>query len=437
MTKSTPFIVIGSKGTALPVRLLELEPDLKLGPNNIKWSTKNPSELVLKTVAWVANSGTPLEIYRREDALRNGLIKALSPVFWQKNGQRYEGTAFVRTNWTPHDQQPQYVAVECPEWEYGVVEAKSMPDGRNNHLVAPLDFKKATDKQTAGPPMKINQFFQEKLGANVKNPRWSWGAFDPLANRVFLRIWEDQIKNHDKGKRVEIYWKNFTVKSAGFNERLEHIQTIKDGAEGIGLICQVEDPSPHGPRKIKSFTESPLFKLGKITEDDGHIYAQIEDPVLLADLSRSKTSQSTLADDLKAIAGNKQLNPTMKEALVNARVGQGAFRSKVLQIWKSGCSVTGSATLDAIRASHIKPWRDSTDTERLDPRNGLPLIANLDALFDAGLISFEGSGSMLVSSKLNEAERFIYGLDKKKLSARPSPETAQYLKYHRTKLFLQ
>ena len=61
----------------------------------------------------------------------------------------------------------------------------------------------------------------------------------------------------------------------------------------------------------------------------------------------------------------------------------------------------------ALEASHIKPWADSNDSERLDPNNGLLLTASLHKLFDAGLISFEDSGKMLVSSKLSQSEREI------------------------------
>ena len=154
-------------------------------------------------------------------------------------------------------------------------------------------------------------------------------------------------------------------------------------------------------------------------------------------ITREQTSQSTLATDLKTIIANKRLATTSKEALVNARVGQGLFRSMVLQAWNYRCAVTGSTTLDAIHASHIKPWRDSTDAERLDPRNGLPLVANLDALFDAGLISFKVSGSILISSKLNRAERKIYALENKSLLQKPCVETAVFLNYHQTKFFIK
>ncbi|HET9245398.1 MAG TPA: HNH endonuclease signature motif containing protein, partial [Xanthobacteraceae bacterium] len=59
----------------------------------------------------------------------------------------------------------------------------------------------------------------------------------------------------------------------------------------------------------------------------------------------------------------------------------------------------------ALRASHIKPWRESSDRERLDPANGLLLTANLDALFNDGLIAFDDEGQMLVSAQLTRKDR--------------------------------
>jgi putative restriction endonuclease len=141
-----------------------------------------------------------------------------------------------------------------------------------------------------------------------------------------------------------------------------------------------------------------------------------------------------LFEDINALEKRK-IGFTKKEALINARVGQGKFRSQVLLLWKNKCCVTGSTTIDAIRASHIKPWRDSTDEERLDPHNGLPLIANLDALFDAGLISFESSGKLIVSSSLSERERSIFQIELRSLRNMPSEFTEEYLVYHRKRVF--
>jgi putative restriction endonuclease len=145
--------------------------------------------------------------------------------------------------------------------------------------------------------------------------------------------------------------------------------------------------------------------------------------------------ESLLANDLKSINEDNKTNKTTKEALIDARIGQGKFRSDVLKLWGNCCAVTSSQTVEAIRASHIKPWRISTNDERLNPSNGLPLVASLDALFDAGFISFDDSGCLVISSKLSASERLIYGLSKKRLKEKPSAKTLTYLHYHRTKVF--
>lgn len=146
------------------------------------------------------------------------------------------------------------------------------------------------------------------------------------------------------------------------------------------------------------------------------------------------STQSILTEDIEVLI-KKKIDITTKEALISARVGQGMFRSQVLQLWNNRCCVTGSTTVDVIRASHIKPWRHSTDEERLDPYNGIPLVASLDALFDAGLISFESSGALIVSSLLSENERNIFRVELRSLSNVPYQLTAEYLAYHRKCVF--
>ena len=77
-----------------------------------------------------------------------------------------------------------------------------------------------------------------------------------------------------------------------------------------------------------------------------------------------------------------------KWAIVKQRIGQGAFRKQLMEKWK-GCSVTGYEQSEILVASHIKPWSESSDEEKLDTNNGLLLVANLDKAFDQGLITFE------------------------------------------------
>lgn len=144
--------------------------------------------------------------------------------------------------------------------------------------------------------------------------------------------------------------------------------------------------------------------------------------------------ESELAEDLQDIVAST--NPTTRSAMVDARVGQGEFRRQLLGKWGGACAVTGSSVLSTVRASHAKPWRDCTDAERLDPDNGLPLLATLDALFDAELISFDNNGCMLVSARLPREDPALLGVPAN-LRRKPNAALASYLAHHRARFELK
>ena len=299
-----------------------------------------------------------------------------------------------------------------------------------------IDQRRKAAELPLAPSMRhINRFFTDVLGANLRNPRWSWGAVDPITNRVFLRVWQDDIELLEDGERVGVASDEPRRDSNGFAERHAHLALMRNGAEGFGIICTAVDPNTDEVRRIAHFNTTTLLRLGKLTRESGRTFAHIDARVPVAEVNRQRTAQSTLTEDLKSLLAQQKIDSTTKEALVNARVGQGLFRSQVLQLWGNRCAVTRSTTLDAIIASHIKPWRESTDAERMDATNGLPLIASLDALFDAGLISFESSGRLIVSSMLTDVEQRIFGVPEASLTQKPSAMTADYLAYHRAHVF--
>jgi hypothetical protein len=152
-------------------------------------------------------------------------------------------------------------------------------------------------------------------------------------------------------------------------------------------------------------------------------------------LLKEKPDDSSNVDaDIISIQNDTKLSETTKKALVDARRGQGAFRNKVFVRWNGKCAVSGCGQPQVLRASHMKPWSDSSNDERLDPRNGLPLTATLDALFDSGLVSFVANGQMLISIELREDERDRLGLPNN-LRRTPDPTEAKYLAYHRERRF--
>ena len=75
-----------------------------------------------------------------------------------------------------------------------------------------------------------------------------------------------------------------------------------------------------------------------------------------------------------------------------------------MNYWSGACAVTGVAEPSLLRASHIIPWaKCESDEERLNVYNGLLLAAHLDAAFDAGLISFEDDGRIILLHSLLKA----------------------------------
>ena len=93
-------------------------------------------------------------------------------------------------------------------------------------------------------------------------------------------------------------------------------------------------------------------------------------------------------------------NETERKGLVTSRVGQGAYRKRIIHRWEYKCAVTKFDDLRILIASHIVPWSESTDIERLDVDNGLLLSPTYDALFDRHLISFEHNGKIILSDTI-------------------------------------
>lgn len=98
-------------------------------------------------------------------------------------------------------------------------------------------------------------------------------------------------------------------------------------------------------------------------------------------------------------------NMTERSGLVTSRIGQGAYRKRVIHRWEYQCAVTKFDKLEILIASHIVPWSQSTDEERLDVHNGILLSPTFDALFDKYLITFDKDGKIVLSNKI-EKEAF-------------------------------
>lgn len=176
-------------------------------------------------------------------------------------------------------------------------------------------------------------------------------------------------------------------------------KTSYAGAHSPGLIHFINEQFPLAPSKLN---ELPDFS-GRERED-----AEI----------KSRTD----------------IGPTEKQQLIQARRRQGDFRANVSQ-YETACRVTGISIPEHLIASHIKPWRESTDEERIDGHNGLLLAPHIDHLFDGGWISFEDDGVLLISPSLNQDVRAAWGISDQLLPRPFSPKQSEFLEYHRKHVF--
>ena len=111
-----------------------------------------------------------------------------------------------------------------------------------------------------------------------------------------------------------------------------------------------------------------------------------------------------------AVETDTSLPPTDREAIIRARRGQGLFKQRVMEI-ENHCRITRVTNPVHLVASHCKPWRDSSNQERLNGDNGLLLTPSIDHLFDRGFIGFEDDGELIISPVAHRPSLDRMGID--------------------------
>lgn len=142
--------------------------------------------------------------------------------------------------------------------------------------------------------------------------------------------------------------------------------------------------------------------------------------------------------EMNRLRDDRRIPETERQAVVQARRGQGLFKQRVMEI-ESKCRITGVNREEHLGASHCKPWRDATNAERLDGENGLLMTPNVDHLFDRGFIGFEDNGDVLISPVAHVGSLARMGLDTSRVINVGSFSQGQrrYLEFHREKILLR
>lgn len=171
--------------------------------------------------------------------------------------------------------------------------------------------------------------------------------------------------------------------------------SLTNKVQAVCVPAERTDAAGHFVWRLRPQLAKVLYQAGWLEPDP----AASDDPAVAGALAEATADASYQA-----------LPETTRRALINARIGQGGYRQRMLKVWDGRCAVTGLGIQEALTASHAMAWKESDNRQRLDEYNGLLLSATLDRLFDRGLISFSNSGELLARSHLATEELAATGL---------------------------
>jgi hypothetical protein len=265
----------------------------------------------------------------------------------------------------------------------------------------------------------------------------SWAVVGSTASGVSLIIFAGKYFRDNEGRKSVQFWAGLEAPPNKEGLLTDHVAGLADTSfETIGLEAYPDRFHLWLPTEQSKRWYRPHLDLS-----DRRYYlwfgrffsGHTDDAVLQKSISRFLLE---LLDSEKSPRTTRRGRPRNgarnTERFTKVRIGQDRFREDLLHVWDGKCGVKKLDIQEILRASHIKPWAAcSTDDERGDPDNGLLLSAELDALFDRGLIGFDAHGKIRISLRLSKDLQRRLGISgSSKLWLRPSMQQAKYLKWH-------
>lgn len=194
---------------------------------------------------------------------------------------------------------------------------------------------------------------------------------------------------------------------------LDELGDYTDWTTALAVVAENRNDKGHFQWTLRRTLCEALVRLGHI------------------DRSGHAIGYSEAAREMDEDPAAREVSETTRLALINARIGQGDYRQRMLRLWDGRCALTGCAIERVLVASHAKPWLDSSNEERLDEYNGLLLAASIDRLFDAGLVAFSDEGELLADAQLGPADLALLGIGKASRLRFVRSQHRPYLRAHR------
>jgi hypothetical protein len=145
--------------------------------------------------------------------------------------------------------------------------------------------------------------------------------------------------------------------------------------------------------QVSDKNDNPIFtmkpdKLGDYISElqpnstIGAIAASSTAATQLATNNKPKKKRRVIKNAISLQTKIASLSATEKDSVVKSRIGQGYFRDLLIEKYTCKCALCNITTRSMLYASHIKSWKDSNDSEKLNEENGLLLCSHHDGLFD-------------------------------------------------------
>lgn len=241
-------------------------------------------------------------------------------------------------------------------------------------------------------------------------------AFDAIVANPFVYAGEEVQRlvgeGPKSGWRGELTAKDTSIRGVRHMIYLTDLENVPPSAVGSALFGIVKEFCEYIARTVPPTALAPVASTAS------------EPPAELPE------EPEILVGDIAAIDQDprfQDLPPPIRRALANARIGQGSYRKRMLALWGGQCALTGCEVEEVLIASHARPFAMcDTSAECLDEYNGLLLSANLDRLFDRGLIAFQNDGAVLQKAGADLAD--LVQADRLRTI---HPRHAPYLTWHR------
>ena len=200
----------------------------------------------------------------------------------------------------------------------------------------------------------------------------------------------------------------------------------------------IEQLASYLPVKYSAFQADGSGNPGYLYPCNEELMIKLLEIIVLQNVHPAAEEQLELAIEVIRRTEHNPLINLIAETELAARLkmqqGKEQHRHNMLPLWEGRCALCGTGLNVLLNASSSKPWKDSTDQERINPFNGVLLCRNHDAMYQHGLIAFDGKGRVHISKQISEEDYDVNGLASlNKISVKK--ENLPFFRWHKKHLF--